>query len=112
MNPLFTKVPSALTGLQLLAIACVTPTWGALAIVHAWQAHQRDGRQLWTFGFKLGWFLLLSDGGIYLILSASILREHGSVDLWAAIYIFIGFCFALAAFRSWGQGKANGGLHD
>jgi hypothetical protein len=112
MNPLFTKVPSALTGLQLLAIACVTFTWGALAVVNAVQLHRRDGRRLWTFSFKLGWFLMLSDGGIYLILSASVLREHGSVDLWAAVYIFMAFCFSLAAFRAWAVGKANGGVHD
>lgn len=107
--PLDTSVPNTVTGLQLLVISCVTATWGVLSIVDGWWLSRHAGLRLWRLPWSLGWFLVVSDGGLYLILGFGTLREPDPIPLWASLYFWVCFAWALAAYKHWASGKIEGG---
>lgn len=106
MDAMMHPVPGAVTGVQLLAISIVTFTWGLLAVVDGVHAYRRGLSPLLTFSTSLGIFLIVSDGGLYFILSYDVLNDGATVPLWGAIYIWACFGWALVAFRQWARIKA------
>lgn len=106
---LFFPLPGAIAGVALLIITIIKTTFGALSVLDGWYMHRRDGENLDTFAWNLGWFLLFTGGGLYLILSVAILRQNHPTDAWVTVFILIGLVWALRAFRSWGRGKVNEG---
>ena len=114
---LFARVPDALAGVALLVISVITFLWGFVLIVAAYAAAGRPDLPRWHprrwvapgFDWWLGWFLVLSDAGIYAILGFGVLRTDEDIEVWAFAYVLACATTALLAFKHWARDRTSGG---
>lgn len=111
------EVSDAEAGVALLLIAVVVATWGALSIAAAYREAGRPDLPRWhprrwvapCFSWWLGWFLIVSDAGIYAVLGLRLLWSPAGLTLGWVAYVLLCGAIAAVAFASWARERiANG----
>ncbi len=98
-------------GVSILTISIIVLFWGVLAIVDAYRIYGRSNLPRWhprrwvapSFGFFLGWFLIMADGVIYFAIGLRILSSPEPLELGWAAYLMGCGTLAVAAFYYWAR---------
>lgn len=111
------EVSDVEAGVALLLIAAVVATWGTLSIIAAYAEAGRPDLprrhpRRWVapcFAWWLGWFLIVSDAGLYMVIGLRLLWSPAGLTLGWVAYLLLCGSIATAAFISWARERvANG----